>query len=49
MVGNLSWKRSKYCQVIDAGYNVEIDVWVYDGIFWTAMPDHSTELMRISF
>jgi hypothetical protein len=25
-----------YCQAaIDAGYNVEIDVWVYDGIFWT--------------
>ena len=26
----------RYCQTaIDAGYNVEIDVWVYDDIFWT--------------
>tara|TARA_Y100001938_G_C8024976_1_gene397476 strand:- start:49 stop:474 length:426 start_codon:yes stop_codon:yes gene_type:complete len=25
-----------YCQAaIDAGYNVEVDVWVYDDIFWT--------------
>lgn len=26
----------RYCEsAIDAGYNVEVDVWVYDDIFWT--------------
>ena len=40
--GNVSGKQSglengqRYCQkAIDAGYNVEIDVHWYDGIFWT--------------
>ena len=40
--GNVNGKQStlengqRYCQkAIDAGYNVEIDVHWYDGIFWT--------------
>ena len=40
--GNINGRKpelengQRYCQTaIDAGYNVEIDVWVYDGIFWT--------------